>query len=77
MSGTTDTSTPAQRQAFCNAVEGGAGGAVLPAAAALVSQSPALLPETTAFLLDLPTGATFAQAVARLQMRWASGRAGY
>lgn len=77
MSGTLDTSTPAQRQAFCNAVEGGAGGPVIPAAAALVAQSAAVLPDTTAFLLDLPTGATYAQAVARLQFRWASGRAGF
>lgn len=77
MSGTTDTSTPAQRQAFCNAVEGGAGGTVIPAAAALVALSSVVLPDTTAFLLDLPTGATFAQAAARLQSRWASGRAGY
>ena len=75
MSGTVDTSTPAQRQAFCNAVEGGAGGPVIPAAAALVAQSPALVPETTAYLLDLPAGSTYAQAAARLQMRWASGRA--
>ncbi len=77
MSGTVDTSTSAQRQAFCNAVEGGAGGPVIPAAAVLVAQSSARLPETTAYLLDLPDGATFAQAVARLQMRWASGRAGF
>ena len=76
MSGTVDTSTPAQRLAFCNAIEGGAGGPVLPAAAALVAQSPARLPETTAYLLDLPAGSTYAQAVARLQFRWASGRAG-
>ncbi len=77
MSGTTDTSTPAQRQAFCNAVEGGIGGAVLPAAAALVAQSIARVPETTAYLLDLPAGSTYAQAVARLQFRWALGRAGF
>jgi hypothetical protein len=77
MSGTTDTSTPAQRQAFCNAIESGAGGPVIPAAAVLVAQSPARLPETTAYLLDLPDGSTYAQAVSRLQMRWASGRAGF
>ena len=77
MFGTTDTSTPAQRQAFCNAVEGGAGGAVLPSAAALVALSSARLPETTVFLLDLPAGSTYAQAAARLQFRWASGRAGF
>jgi hypothetical protein len=77
MSGTTDTSTPAQRQAFCNVVEGGAGGPVIPAAAALVAQSSARLPETTAYLLGLPDSATYAQGVALLQMRWASGRAGF
>lgn len=77
MSGTVDISTPAQRQAFCSAIEGGAGGPVIPAAAALVALSSALLPDTTAYLLDLPSGSTYAQAVARLQSRWASGRAGF
>ena len=76
MSGTADTSTPAQRQAFCNLVEGGAGGLALPAAAALVAQCQARMPETTAYLIGLPETATFAQGVALLQMRWASGRAG-
>ena len=75
MSGMVDTSTPAQRQAFCNAVEGGAGGAVLPAVAALVAQCQARMPETTAYLIGLPETATYAQGVALLQMRWASGRA--
>ncbi len=77
MSGTVDTSTPAQRQAFCNAIEGGAGGPVLPAAAALVAQCQARMPETTAYLLGLPETATFARGVALLQMRWAAGQAGY
>lgn len=77
MSGSTDTSIPAQRLAFCNAIESGAGGPVIPAAAALVAQSQARLPETTAFLLDLPDGSTYAQAAARLQFRWASGRVGF
>ena len=75
MSGTVDTSTPAQRQAFCNAIEGGAAGSVLPAAA-LVAQCQARMPETTAYLIGLPETATYAQGVALLQMRWASGRAG-
>lgn len=66
MSGISDTLTPVRRQAFCNAVEGRAGGSVLPAAASLVAQSSVVLPDTTAFLLDLPTGATFAQAAAPL-----------
>lgn len=77
MSGTSDMSTPAQRQAFCNAIEGGSAGPVLPAAAALVAQCQARMPETTAYLLGLPETATYAQGVALLQMRWASGRAGY
>lgn len=76
MSGTVDTSTPAQQQAFCWAVEGGPSSTVLLAAAALVAASPALLPETTAYLLDLPSGSTFAQGAAILQFRWAAGRAG-
>lgn len=77
MSGTVDTSTPFQRQAFCNAIEGGAAGPALPAAAALVAQCQARMPPATAYLIGLPDGATFAQGVALLQMRWASGRAGY
>ncbi len=76
MSGTVDTSTPAQRVAFLALVEGSGGGA-LPAAAAAVAQCPLRLPETTAGLLGLPDGSTYAQAVARLQFRWASGRAGF
>ena len=60
MSGTVDTSTPAQRQAFCNAIEGGAAGSVLPAAAALVAQCQARMPETTAYLIGLPETATYA-----------------
>ncbi len=76
MSGTVDTSTPAQRIAFLTLINGG-GGAALPGAAAAVAQCQSRVPETTAYLLGLDAGATFAQAVARLQMRWASGRAGF
>ena len=76
MSGTVDTSTPAQRIAFLTLIDGG-GGAALPGAAAAVAQCQSRVPETTAYLLGLPETATYAQGVALLQMRWASGRAGY
>ena len=76
MSGTVDTSTPAQRLAFCNAIEGGGGGAALPGLTAAVAQSRAAVPVTTAYLLGLPDGATFAQPAARIQARWAAGLVG-
>ncbi len=75
MSGSTDTSTPQQRQAFVALIEG-SGGVELPVVAAAVASCPLPLPETSAFLLDLPAGASFAQGAARLQQRWAAGRAG-
>jgi len=76
MSGTADTFTPAQRVAFVQLVEGTGGGAALPGLAAAVAQSSVPVPVTTAHLLGLPDGATFAQAAARLQARWAAGLAG-
>ena len=75
MSGTSDPTTPYQRQAFDNAVAG-SGGPVLTAATAAVAQSTARMPETTAFLLGMAYGATYAAGAALLQARWASGRAG-
>lgn len=77
MSSTIDTSTPAQRVAFLSLVEGLGGGAALPAAAAAVAQCQIRLPETTTGLLGLPDGASYAQAVALMQSRWASGRAAF
>jgi hypothetical protein len=75
MSGTTDTSTAAQRIAFSTLVEG-SGGAALTATAAAVSNCSLPMPLTTALLLGLPPSATFAQGATLLQFRWANGQAG-
>ena len=64
MSGT-DTSTPAQRQAFLTLLEGTGGGS-LAAAAAAVQNCTIAIPTEAAFLLELPAGATFATAAAQL-----------
>lgn len=70
-----DTSTPADHLAFTNALEGAAPGPAMLQLAAVVADSPAPLPLTTSYLLDLPDGATFAQGVARIRQRIAAGRA--
>lgn len=70
-----DTSTPRDRQAFVNALEGATPGPAMIALAAVVSDSPAAMPETTAYLLGFEAGATFAQGVARIRDRIAAGRA--
>ena len=69
-----DTSTPADRAAFCRLVEGG--GAGLRTAASAVEFCTAKLPDTVAALLDLD-GGTYAQAVFRLRSSWGDGRAGH
>ncbi len=70
-----DTSTPRDRQAFTNALEGAAPGPAMLALAAVVADSPAVMPETTAYLLGFEAGATFAQGVARIRSRIAAGHA--
>lgn len=70
-----DTSTPRDRQAFVNALEGAAPGPAMMQLAAVVADSPAGMPETTAYLLGFEAGATFAQGVARIRDRIAAGRA--
>ena len=77
MSGTADTSTPADRQKFANHLEGGLGGPALLQLAAVVENSPAPMPETSAYLLGFEAGATFAQGVARIRQRIADGHAPY
>ena len=76
MSGITDTSTPADRQRFDNAIAHGGGVTIRPAALA-VANCQARLPEATSGLLGMREGATYAQAVAQLRTRWADGRAGH
>ena len=76
MSGNADTSTPQQRLNFVALIEG-TGGPALTTMTAAVANCPIALPTETALLLDLPAGATFAQAAPQLQQRWAAGRAGY
>ncbi len=76
MSGSTDTSTPAQRHAFLLFIEGGGGAGISPNAQTLataVANCTLALPDTAAFLLALPSGSTFAQAAAQCQQRWAAG----
>ncbi len=70
-----DTSTAADRLAFTNALEGAAPGPAMLQLAAVVADSPAVMPETTAYLLGFEAGATFAQGVARIRSRIAAGRA--
>lgn len=70
-----DTSTSSDRQAFVNALEGAAPGPAMLQLAAVVEGSPAVMPETTAYLLGFETGATFAQGVARIRANLAAGRA--
>ena len=70
-----DTSTPADRQAFANALEGAAPGPAMLALAAVVADSLAVMPVTTSYLLGFEVGATFAQGVARIRSRIAAGRA--
>ncbi len=70
-----DTSTPADRQAFTNALEGAAPGPAMLALAAVVADSPAPMEVTTAYLLGFEVGATYAQGVARIRDRIAAGRA--
>ena len=80
MSGSTDTSTYAQRHAFLQLIESGGGAGISPNAqtlAAAVANSPAVIPDTAGFLLDLPSGSTYAQAAAQCQQRWAAGRAAF
>ena len=70
-----DTSTPADRLAFVNALEGAAPGPAMLRLAAVVEDSPAVMPVTTAYLLGFEVGATFAQGVARIRANLAAGRA--
>lgn len=70
-----DTSTPADRLAFTNALEGAAPGPAMLALAAVVADSLAPMEVTTAYLLGFEVGATYAEGVARIQDRIAAGRA--
>ena len=70
-----DASTPADQLAFVNALEGAAPGPAMLRLAAVVEDSPAVMPETTAYLLGFEVGATFAQGVARIRGNLAAGRA--
>lgn len=69
-----DTSTPADRKAFTDALEGAAPGPAMLALAAVVENSLAPMPDTTAYLLDLPARSTFAQGVALMRARIAAGQ---
>ena len=69
-----DTSTPANRVAFVTGVEGGVP-RVAVAVAPTLSNCMIVLPDTSAALLSLPSGATFAQGAAQLQARIAAGLA--
>ncbi len=77
MSGTVDTSQPSDRQAFNHQIEGGGSGAALPGIAAVVANCQSRMPSSVTYLLGMADGSTYAQGVALLQMRWASGRAGF
>ncbi|NPD68923.1 hypothetical protein HN018_02865 [Lichenicola cladoniae] len=77
MSGSSDTSQPSDRSAFCAAILGGGPGGGLPARAQAVANCQLRLPVDCAFMLGMADTATYAQAAALLQMRWSSGQAGY
>ncbi len=66
----TDTSTPAQRVAFVSFIENGCGDV---ASVAQVANCQIVLQPTTAYLIGLPAGATFAQASAKITARIAAG----
>ncbi len=72
---TTETSAHQERHAFLMFIESAAG--INPDARALVAavaNCTRMVPDPIAGLLDLPSGATYAQAAARCQERWAAGR---
>ena len=65
----------ADQLAFVNALEGAAPGPAMLRLAAVVKDSPTVMPVTTAYLLGFEAGATFAQGVARIRANLAAGRA--
>ena len=70
----TDTSNPADRVRFSNAIEGGA---TISFGQSVTNLSNCLIPMpgTTAGLLGLPDGATYAAGAAYVATRLAAGRA--
>ena len=77
MSGTSDTSTPADRARFCALLFNSAAGPLLGQQVAVVQNCTLRLPEADAMMLGLPERATYAQAAALLATRWQSGQAAY
>ena len=71
-----DTSTPADRVTVVNSVEGGFPKAAVDLAPVMAGCTLPLL-VTTAYLLGLEVGATFAQGSALMAQRIAGGRAPY